>query len=310
MTDRLALFRTFIRTVEAGSFSAVAREMHTTQPTVSRQIALLEEHLGCRLLQRTTRALTLTDDGRVFYDHASRTLESLAEAESAVGRRKGNPSGRLRLASAVVFGRLHLIPRLPAFLARFPEIDLDLVMNDGFADLVEEGIDLAIRVGEITEPGLVARRIGATRRVVVATPDYLARRGRPQVPADLSGHDCILYSRLAAGANWSFVARRGEGAMQASAPVTVPVSGRFHVNSTEGVRAAILQGLGIGYVPVWHFVEDEIESGRLEVLLSGFEPQPQPISAVYPTRRHLAPKVRAMIDFLAGEFARDTRLAD
>jgi DNA-binding transcriptional LysR family regulator len=301
MTDRLALFRTFVRTVEAGSFSAVAREMHTTQPTISRQIALLEDHLGCLLFRRTTRALTLTDDGRVFFDHASRTLEALAEAEGAVGRRKGSPSGRLRLASAVVFGRLHLIPRLPAFMARYPDIEIDLVMADGFADLVEEGIDLAIRVGEITEPGLVARRIGATRRVAVATPDYLSRHGRPQVPADLAGHDCIIYSRLAAGANWSFVTPQG--------PVSVPVSGRFHVNSTEGVRAAILQGLGIGYVPVWHFVEGEIESGGLEVLLAGFEPQPQPISAVYPTRRYLAPKVRAMIDFLAAEFADDARLS-
>jgi DNA-binding transcriptional LysR family regulator len=301
MTDRLALFRTFIRTVEAGSFSAVAREMHTTQPTISRQIALLEEHLGCLLFRRTTRALTLTDDGRVFYAHASRTLESLAEAESAVGRRKGSPSGRLRLASAVVFGRLHLIPRLPAFMARYPDIEIDLVMNDGFADLVEEGIDLAIRVGEITEPGLVARRIGATRRVVVATPDYLARHGRPQAPADLAGHDCIIYSRLAAGTNWSFATPQG--------PVSFPVSGRFHVNSTEGVRAAILQGLGIGYVPVWHFVEEEIGRGELEVLLAGFEPPPQPISAVYPTRRYLAPKVRAMIDFLASEFAVDPKLS-
>jgi DNA-binding transcriptional LysR family regulator len=300
MSDILALLKTFVRTVEAGSFSAVARELNSSQPTVSRQIATLEDHLGALLFQRTTRALTLTDDGRVFYEHARRTIEALTEAESAVGRRKGKPSGRLRLACAAVFGRLHVIPRLPRFRARFPDIEIALAINDGFSDLVEEGIDLAIRVGEPSESTLISRRIGTTRRVVVATPEYLAARGRPEHPRDLAGHDCIVYDRLLAGANWTFVAPGGA--------LTVPVAGPVHVNNTEAVRAAVLQGLGIGYVPVWHFVEGEIETGRLVVLLRAFEPPAQPISAVYPSRRFVPTKVRAAIEYFAAEFELDPYL--
>ncbi|MEI8145861.1 MAG: LysR family transcriptional regulator [Alphaproteobacteria bacterium] len=301
MADLVALFRTFTRVVEAGSFTAVADELNTSQPTISRQIAHLEEHLGCLLFQRTTRSLTLTEDGRLFYDHALRSLETLAEAESAVGRRRGKPSGTLRLASAVVLGRLHLVPKLPRLLARYPDLNVELMMNDGFSDLVEEGIDLAIRVGEVRDPGLVARRIGTSRRLVVATPDYLARAGTPQTPDDLKNHDCVIYGQLAAGANWTFDTDRDQ--------VVVPVKGRVKMTNTEGVRAAILEGLGIGYVPVWHFVDKEIESGRLVALLKDWEPKPQPISVVYPSRRFLAPKVRAAIDFLAAEFDLDPLLS-
>jgi DNA-binding transcriptional LysR family regulator len=300
MSDTLLLFRTFVRTAEAGSFTAAARDLNSSQPTISRQIATLEDHLGCVLFQRTTRALTLTDDGRTFYDHALRTLEAAVEAESAVGRRRGKPSGILRLACAGVFGRLHVIPRLPRFRERFPDVEIAIHMTDGFTDLVEEGIDLAIRVGETRDGSLIARRIGTTRRVVVATPEYLARHGTPERPEDLVHHHCVVYDRLLTGASWMF-AERGS-------PITVPVSGPIHVNNTEAVRAAVLEGLGIGYVPFWHFVDGEIESGRLIVLLREFEPTPQPISAVYPTRRFLASKVRAAIDFFAAEFDLDPKL--
>jgi len=301
MLDRLSLLRTFVRVVEAGSFTAVAAERGTSQPTISRQIAALEDHLGCRLLQRSTRSLTLTEDGRRFYEHAGGAIEAVAAAEAAVGRRRSGPGGRLRLATAVVMGRLHLIPRLPAFLQRYPQVEVELSMSDGFVDLVEEGIDLALRVGELDESGLVARRIGTTRRVVVATPGYLARRGRPHHPADLAEHDCIVYSRLATGANWPFLTPDGS--------LSVPVRGRVRVNSTEGARTAILEGLGIGMAPVWHFVGGELQSGRVVVLLEEFEPKPQPIHAVYPSRRYLPPKVSAMVDFLAEEFGRDPLLS-
>ncbi len=300
MSDMITLFRTFTRTVEAGSFTAVAREMNTTQPTISRQIAVLEDHLGCLLFQRTTRTLTLTDDGRVLYEHARRTLESLAEAEGAVGRRRGKPSGRLKLACAGVFGRLHVIPRLQRFRARYPDIEIALVMNDGFADLIEEGIDLAIRIGEPRESGLIGRRVGTTRRVVVAAAAYLDRRGRPETLDDLAAHDCIVYDRLMTGATWTFNAPGGA--------TVVPVNGPIHVNNTEAVRACILQGLGIGYVPSWHFVEREIETGQLVVLLREFEALSQPISAIYPSRRYLPPKVRAAIDYFSAEFDLDPHL--
>jgi DNA-binding transcriptional LysR family regulator len=300
MTDLIALFRTFTRTVEAGSFTAVARDLNATQPTVSRQIALLEDHLGCLLFQRTTRTLTLTDDGKVLYDHARRTLESVAEAESSVGKRRGKPTGRLKLACSGVFGRLHVIPRLPRFRARYPDIEVALVMSDSFADLVEEGIDLAIRIGEPRESGLIARRIGTTRRVVVASPAYLAGRPPLERPEDLARHDCIVYDRLLTGASWTFATPEG--------PQVVPVEGPIHVNNTEAVRACILEGLGVGYVPSWHFVEGEIETGRLVVLLSDFEVPIQPINAVYPSRRYLPPKVRAASDYFAAEFDLDPRL--
>lgn len=300
MTDLLSLFRTFVRTVEAGSLTAVARELRSSQPTVSRQIARLEEHLGCRLLHRTTRALTPTEDGRVLYAQAQRVLEAAAEAEAAVGRRRAGPVGRLRLGCAVVFGRLHLIPRLGRFLERHPAIEVDLVMSDAFAALVEQGIELAVRIGEPAEPGLVARRIGASRRIVVATPGYLARRGVPHHPGELAGHDCVVYEGLAAGAVWSFEGRDGRH--------EVPIRGRFRVDNSEGVRAAVLAGLGIGYLPAWHLVEGEIGRGLLVPLLEGFTPPPAPISAVYPSHRLLAPKVRAMIDFLAEELACDPLL--
>jgi DNA-binding transcriptional LysR family regulator len=301
MSDVLVLFKTFVRTVEAGSFTAVARDLNSSQPTISRQIAVLEDHLGCVLFQRTTRALTLTDDGRVFYAHAQRTLEAAQEAESAVGRRRSKPSGVLKLACAGVFGRLHIVPRLKRFRARYPEIDIALMMSDGFSDLVEEGIDLAIRVGPIDGAALITRRIGLSRRVAVASPDYVAAHGRPQHPRDLEQHECVVYDKLLAGAHWNFVTPDG--------PVSVAVKGSIHVNNTEGVRAAILHGLGIGYVPVWHFADGETVDGRVEVLLGDYETDAQPISAVYPSRRFLAPKVRAMIDFLVTEFGLDPQLS-
>ncbi len=301
MADLIPLFRSFIRVVEAGSFTAVAQEQNTSQPTISRQIAALEEHLGCLLLQRTTRALTLTEDGRAFYAQAQLALEAIAEAETSVGRRKGKPTGTLRLASAAVLGRLHILPRLPRFLERYPDVSVELVMGDDFTDLVEQRIDLSIRVGALTDPGLVARRIGVSRRVLVATPGYLERQGTPRTPEELRQHNCILYTRLATGANWPFTGREG--------PISVPVQGRIRVNSTEGVRAAILSGLGIGMVPAWHFVDREIETGRLTILLPDYEPAPHPIHAVYPTRRFVAPKLRAMLDYLATEFELDPLLS-
>jgi DNA-binding transcriptional LysR family regulator len=301
MADLLALSRTFARCVEAGSFSAVAAEAGTSQPTVSRQVAALEEHLGCLLFQRTTRSLTLTDEGRTYYELALAALDAAAQAEASVGRRRGRVAGRLRLACAGVFGRLHVIPRLGAFMARHPDLDIDLVMQDRTTDLVEEGVNLALRVGQGEDAALIARRIGLSRRVVVAAPAYLAAHGRPAHPRELGAHRCILYGGLAAGPVWTFASAEG--------PVRVEISGRLRIDNTEGVRAAALNGLGVAYVPVWHFVDGEIETGRLEVLLRDFEPPPLPIAAVWPSRRLLSPKVRAAIEFFAAEFHLDPKLS-
>jgi DNA-binding transcriptional LysR family regulator len=291
--DLLAGMKLFNRVADTGGFSTVARELGTTQPTVSRTIAALETHLGVRLLNRSSRAVTLTDDGRLFYDLAQRAVEAAAEAEGGVGRRRGLPTGLLRMGIPVAFGRLHIAPRISAFLERYPDVGVELVMNDAFVDLVGEGLDMAVRIGELSDPSLIARRIGTTRRVTVASCDYLARRGAPLVPADLAEHECIIYTRLATGNRWHFEEHGG--------PITVDVRGRYAADNSEAVREGVLGGIGIAVVPVWLFT-NEIELDRVRILLRDFEPRQLPIHAVYSSRRQVAAKVRAMIDFLAAEF--------
>ncbi|MGM4905085.1 LysR substrate-binding domain-containing protein [Tardiphaga sp. 866_E4_N2_1] len=299
MTDTVALFQAFIRVVEAGSFTRVAEEQNSSQPTVSRQVATLEDHLGTRLFTRTTRKLTLTDDGRSFYERAKLALEAVAEAEGAVGRRRARPSGTLQLALPVVFGRLRVMPHLKGFLSRYPDVSIDLVMSDGFSDLVEDGIDLAIRSGIVTDPALIARKIGVTRRILVASPSYLRGKTMPAHPTDLAGHDCIPYTRFTTGVTWRFESPDG--------PIAIEATGPVRTQSSEGIREAVMSGLGIGFVPIWHFT-DEIETGRLIVLLEAFEPKSVPISAVYPSRRFVPQKTRAMIDYLETQFAMDPTL--
>jgi DNA-binding transcriptional LysR family regulator len=279
---------------EAGSFTRVAREQDSSQPTVSRQIATLEEHLGAQLFTRTTRTLTLTDDGRHFYERAKLAIEAVSEAEDSVGRRRARPSGVLRMAIPVVFGRLRVIPHLKEFLQRYPDVSIDLVMNDAISDLVEEGIDLAIRSGQLTDSPLIGKKIGATRRVLVAAPSYLRGKSRPTHPRDLATHDCI-----ALAANWRFEGPEG--------PFSVAVRGPVRTNNSEGIREAVLSGLGIGHIPIWHFT-DEIRSGRLVLLLEAYEPPPVPIQALYPSRRFVPQKTRVMIDHLERQFARDPDL--
>ncbi len=292
--------RTFVRAVETGSFTAVAAEQRQSQPTVSRQISALEEHLGARLLQRTTRALTLTEEGRQYYGHARSLLDAADEAALAV-RPGATVSGLLRIAAPLAFARLHLMPRMAGFLAAHPELRTDWVLGDRSVDLVEEGVDLAIRIGQVTDQGLIARRIGQTRRITVARPDYFARHGRPAHPEELLRHDCIVYTGLSTVDDWHFVGPDG-------APIVVKVSGRIRVNASEGMRSALLEGLGLAVCPTWLFT-DEVETGVLERVLPEFEPAPMPIQAVMPTRRLVPPRVRAFVDHISACFAADPRLA-
>lgn len=300
--DIVAAMQVFVRVAEAGGFTSVAREIHTTQPTVSRVIAALEDHLGARLFHRSTRAVSLTDDGKHFYELARHALEAVSEAENAVGKRRTRAFGRVRFGIPVAFGRLQVAPRMPRFFELNPGVQIELVMSDSFVDLVEQGIDLAIRVGEIADPTLIARRIGTTRRVTVASRDYLERRGEPVHPADLTVHDCIVYTRLATGNQWHFAGDDRE--------IVVPVQGRYLVDNSEGVREGVLGGLGIGVIPIWLFKEDEITRGKVRIILKDFEPTSLPIHAVFPSRHLVPTKVRAMIEFLAAEFERDPLLSD
>jgi DNA-binding transcriptional LysR family regulator len=291
-----------VRVAETGGFSTVARELGTSQPTVSRTVAALEGHLGARLLHRSTRAVTLTDDGRQFYQAALHALGAVAEVEGVVGYRRGRPSGLLRLGMPVAFGRLNVAPRIGAFLERYPDVAVELAMSESAVDLVEEGIDLTIRIGRVSDPALITRRLGTTRFATVAAPAYLERHGEPRTPHDLAGHQCVVYTPVARDNRWVFQSAGAE-------PIEITVESRFLANNSEAVCEAAIAGAGIAIVPVWLF-RDERRRTTLRCILTGYEPRPLPIHAVYPSRRHIAPKVRAMIDFLAETFRDDPLLSD
>ncbi|MCB1608355.1 MAG: LysR family transcriptional regulator [Xanthomonadales bacterium] len=299
MGNLLAWIRCFVRVAEAGSFSVVARELATTQPTISRQIAALEAHLGSLLLQRNSRGLSLTDDGATFYAQAVRVLEALDDAQQAVGDRALEPSGLLKMACPTAFSRIHIAPRLERFLRQHRRIRIELVMGEVFSDLIEEGLDLAVRIGELSDPGLVARPLGYSERITCASPAYLRRHGEPLKPADLADHECLLFTRIHPPNRWSFA---HEGRTE-----TVNVDGRLRSNNSEALRIAATDGLGITILPTWHFQGEPAKAGLTRVLQS-FEPMPLPIHAVYASRRFVAPKVRAMIDFLVKEFASESSL--
>jgi DNA-binding transcriptional LysR family regulator len=292
--DRLALMTSFVRAVETGSFSAVARELGTTQPNISRHIASLEQHLGTRLLHRSTRKLTPTPEGERYYADTRRLLDAIAEAESDV-RGQEIPSGVLRVACPTLLGRTYLLPRVKTFLNRYPKVELDLQIGDRFIDLIEEGVDVAIRIGALKDSALKARRIGTVERVCVATRDYIARHGMPKVPTDLKKHDCILYTLLSSGNVWAFKDR------------DVAVHGRFRVNTPDGIRTATLDGLGIAYAPVGLF-EDALLDGRLQLLLQDYPGPPTPIQLIYPERRLLSQRAKVFMDFVAEEFAHEAVL--
>lgn len=297
--DLLAAFRTFIRIAETGSFSAVAREIGATQPAVSRQVAALEEHLGVRLFQRSTRSLALTEDGRDLLSHARLVVEAVEETEAAIGRRRTSPSGLVRLGCPAVFGRLYIAPRIPHLLDRYPEMSVDLSLSDTVVDIVQEGLDLSVRVGEVTDASLVARRVGSTNSVAVASPAYLQQRGEPKHPNDLAGHECILFTRLATPETWNFTGPDG--------PLSVNVSGRLRTNGIEAVIEAAISGLGVALVPSWMLREDRV-CGALTQILTDWQPRRRPISVVYPSRRFLAPRTRAVIDFIVEEFRGDASI--
>ncbi len=294
--DLLTAFRTFVRIAETGSFSAVAREVGATQPAISRQVAQLEQHLGVRLFQRSTRSLTLTEDGRDLLTHAQVVLDTVAETEASIGQRRASPSGLVKLGCPAVFGRVYIAPRIGLLLARYPDLVVELVIEDDVVDMVQQGLDVSVRTGEITDPSLVARRIGLTTAHIIASTEYLERMGEPKHPSELAAHECVLFTRMASPEEWVF--HGPEGA------VSVPVKGRFRSNGIEAVLAAVVGGVGISRVPLW-MVRDEIDSGRVRRILADWQPKPRPIFAVYPSRRFLAPRTRAMIDFLVDEFRLD-----
>ena len=303
--DRLQAMQTLVRVVELGSFSAAARELGSTQSAVSKQVAALEKALGAQLLARSTRALKLTDAGGRYVEEARRLVAEIAEAESELRAGEHQLQGWLRVAASVAFGRIHLMPLVQSFLAAHPCVQIDLRLDDGFIDLIEQGIDVAVRIGDQPDSSLVARRIGTTRRAVLACRGYEQRLpaglAMPRAPLDLERHNCIVYSELRTRDVWSFEAGPGAGAPPEQV-VSVQVGGNLRSNSSEAVRTAVLSGLGLAYAPTWLFV-DELASGDVQIAMPHWLGRDMPIQLVSPQQRRQSAKVRAFGDHLAAGLA-------
>lgn len=298
--DKLQAMRTFVRVVEAGSFSAVAKESNTTQSAVSKQVAALENVLGAKLLLRTTRSLALTEEGERYFEQIRRVVAEIAEAETSLKHGEQQLKGWLRVAASVGFGRLKLMPLIQTFLAAHPEVKIDVRLNDGFIDLVERGIDVAVRIGELPDSRLIARPIGVSRRELVAHRNYLRNLPKgikpPQSPDDLGQHNCIVYTETTMRNAWRLGA--GPGATDPEGAVRiVKVEGNLQTDSSEVIRASILAGMGIGYAPSWLF-EEEIVRGEVIRVLPDWSVR-SPIHVVMPQERRHSAKVRAFSDHLA-----------
>lgn len=292
--DRFAAIESFVKVAETGSFSEAARRLRSSKSAVSRNVGALEAELGARLFHRTTRSLTLTEAGQGYFERAARILADLEEANLAVTRLQAAPRGRLRVNAPMSFGFLHLAPALPDFLAIYPDVSVDLVMNDRFVDLVDEGFDVAVRIGAMEDSSLIARRLAPVRRVVCASPDYLAARGTPSTPDDLRRHECLSNSNIAAPHEWRFFSPDGK-------PWPVEARGRLNANNGDALRVAALKGLGLANLPTF-IVGADLRAGALLTVLDDYIAQDMTLNAIYPNARHLSPKVRAFVDFLTERF--------
>lgn len=287
--------RVFSQVVEQGGFSKAAEQLGLSATATSRHIAELEAHLQTRLLNRTTRRVSLTESGRAFYERCVQVLADLEEAEQEASRAAVVPRGTIKLTAPVNFGVRHLASAIADFLAEHGEVRFDVSLSDRIVDLVEEGFDLGIRVGTAGAEHLVARKLGETRVVPCASPEYLARRGAPQNPEDLQRHDCFTYEYVTPKNVWRF--RDPAGGERA-----VRVGGRLHSNNGDLLAEAAARGAGIVLEPAF-IVGPEVRAGRLVPLLQDYVPAPAPIYAVYPSRKHLSAKVRRFVDFLVERFS-------
>jgi DNA-binding transcriptional LysR family regulator len=284
----------FVKVVELSSFTAAADALSMSQPVVSKAVTRLEEKLGARLLNRTTRRLSLTEAGSELYARSVRALAEIENAELEVARFQTEPRGTLRVSAPMSFSILHLGPVIQSFLDRFPGVTLELSLDDRQVDLIEEGFDLAIRIGRLQDSNLIARKIAPCRQVLCASPGYIAKRGEPERPEDLLEHSCIIYSLLSAPREWRFTGPDGEAH-------TVPITGSLQSNNGLVNRAAAVSGAGITLLPTF-YLGDQLRSGELKPVLCKFKPQELAVYAVYPERRNLMPKVRAFVDFLVTTF--------
>ncbi|MEX3973739.1 LysR family transcriptional regulator [Paraburkholderia caribensis] len=287
--DRMAAMETYVSVVEAGSFSAAAKRLKLGQPAVSKSIAQLEERLGVRLLLRSTRGLTPTDAGQRFYEHARRAIEEVDLAEHVARDASTGLSGVLRISAAVTFARLHILPALKTFLDRHPNLQIDIVLDDRTIDLLEKGVDVALRMGSLDDSTMTARHIAQSRRLVVGTPAYLAEAGVPKTPAELSQHQVIVYSLRGGGESWAF--------SQQGKEVAVVVSGRVSVSAAEGMRTTLLGGMGMAIASEWMF-SPELADGSVQAVLTDWELPPIDLWAVFPAGRLVSAKARAFVAFV------------
>lgn len=294
VVDRFAAMETFVRVIEAGSFSAAARLLHVGQPAVSKTVAQLEQQLGVRLLLRSTHGLTPTEAGRNYYERARRALEEVEEAELAARGAGSALTGRLRICAAVTFARLHVIPRLPRFLHQHPALDVDIVLDDRNIDLIEQGIDLALRMGRLADTSLTARKIGEGPRLVLATPEYLAHAGMPQSPGELADHQVVIHELGQGDTPWTF--------HRAGTQVTVSTHGRLRTNAAEGVREGVLAGLGLAISSAWMFAP-ELASGAVVPVLTDWSLPTIDLWTVFPSGRQMSAKARAFAQFIEAELA-------
>lgn len=292
--DRLTTDRMFVAVMEAGSFTAAAERLGTSSGQASKLVSRLEADLGVRLLNRTTRAVSPTEAGQAYHDRIRQILDDLDSLDQAIRNTSQAPRGRLRLTAPLTFGSLELAPALNDFAARYPLIGLDVSFSDRVVNIVDEGFDMAIRVGRPVDSTLVARKLCDVRIVLVGSTAYLERRGEPTQPEDLVGHDCILDTNFRDPGRWPFRAPGG-GALW------VPVTGRIRYSNAEACLSAVEMGLGLTCLPGF-VVGEAIRAGRVRRLLPEFEAEPYAMHALYPHSRHLAAKVRVLVDFLADRY--------
>jgi DNA-binding transcriptional LysR family regulator len=287
--DRLADMETFVRVIDAGSFSAAAQQMHLGQPAVSKAVSRLEQRLGVRLVLRSTRGLTPTEAGQRYYDEARIVLQKAEQAELAASTAGKSLSGRLRISAPVTFARLHIVPKLEDLLKAHPALDIEVVLSDREVDVIEEGIDVALRLGSLVDSALTARKLASRRRVVLAAPRYFQEFGKPLKPQDLCRHVAVIYAERLGGSSWTFH-KEGE-------EVVVTLHGRVRVSAAEGVREAVFAGLGMTVSSEWMFTP-ELANGTVETALTEWRLPDMDLWAVFPAGRLASSKARTFVAFV------------
>jgi DNA-binding transcriptional LysR family regulator len=292
--DKLNSMQVFTKVAKAGSFASAAKELGLSRAMVTKHVMQLENSLGIRLINRTTRNLSLTEVGVVYLERCLQILDDMEEMEIAVTRLQTEPRGTLKVNAAPFFGAYHLAPAISAYTSAYPDVNVELILQTGHVDLIEEGFDLAIHLDELRDSSLIARKLASSKRVVCGSPGYFSRHGIPQTPEDLRKHNCLINSSLPPRDQWQFTTPSGEVSM-------VKVTGNLQSNVADTLRLAAIHGLGLALLPTY-MVGQDISKGRLQTVLTNYLPNSLEIHAVYPHRKHLSAKVRTFIDFLHERF--------